>query len=168
MAVRGRREADGRRGASRVWAREQFARTENRPWAEPVMLQGSKKAGALDNNNESASAAADGDAAGTRTERIGVLGIVREKRREEADAAQHAEAMKRKYQERDQANIKQEQDPMEPQRGCCASGNDGEVDACRSLLIPRAHFGAAGGAAVFALGAGRFLPLAGPTGSSCA
>ena len=54
---------------------------------------------------------AAGDAAGTQTERIGALGIVREKRREEADAAQHAEAMMRKYQDRDQPNIKREQDP---------------------------------------------------------
>ena len=42
------------------------------------------------------------------------------------------------------------------------------VNACRSLLIPRRHFGAAGGAGVFAFGAGRFLPLAGSVGSSCA
>ena len=70
-----------------------------------------KKAGELDNNNENTSGAAAGDAAGTQTERIGALGIVREKRREEADAAQHAEAMMRKYQDRDQPNIKREQDP---------------------------------------------------------
>src|SRR5262249_2993221 len=40
-------------------------------------------------------------------------------------------------------------------------------NACRSLLIPLAHFGG-GGAWVFAFGAGRFLPLVGAVGSSCA
>ena len=66
-------------------------------------------------------------------------------------------AMRRKYQGR-----------WNRSAAAARRGNDGEADACRSLLIPRAHFGAAGGAAVLAFGAGRFLPLAGPTGSSCA
>ena len=62
--------------------------------------------------------------------------------------------------------IKQAQDPIEP--AARAALAPAIVNACRSLLIPRRHLGAAGGAAVFALGAGRFLPLAGPVGSSCA
>ena len=55
---------------------------------------------------------------------------------------------------------------LEP-RDCERVRQRGIVNPCRSLLIPRVHFGAAGTAVVFGLAAGR-LPLAGGVGSSCA
>jgi len=88
---------------------------------------------------------------------------------QEADAVQHAEAVKRKYQGPDQANIKQEQNPREPQHGCRASaarrrGRRLQIAADSALV----YFGAASAAGAFALGAAFFLPLVGATGSSCA
>src|ERR1043166_2624607 len=74
-----------------------------------------------------------------------------QKRREESRCGAAYGADEGKYQGEDQMRIKQAQDPIEP--AARAALAPAIVNACRSLLIPRRHLGAAGGAAVFALGA---------------
>jgi hypothetical protein len=103
------------------------------------------------------------------------LESLRETARNEVSAVQQEQWMSREKTVRQQSKNNAEQPPMEPHavRGRAADrkSSAGKEVACRSLLIPRFHFGAAGSAGaaeVFRLAAGRFLPLAGAVGSSCA
>jgi hypothetical protein len=169
MAVQGRREAGGRRGASQGFGVETNSR-ERKAASGPnrrVAVQRKRRERLIITMSLQARRPT------ALRQGLKLKGSESSESFGKNDASKPVQrSMRRRWSE----NIKSEINPTSRRnktpwnRGAAAAhrGNDGEADACRSLLIPRTHFGAAGGAGVLALGAGRFLPLAGPIGSSCA
>src|ERR1051326_9038978 len=184
MAAREGREAGGKTRHRAFSARELFPERRSDPGQRTTRCTATQKAGALVNNNENTSArprAMRQEPKPQGSDHLESFGkTLRASRR---SAARGAKEMKISRLGHHAATERcKRRAPRRPIVEACRSllipSSDGLgrarpagpaiVNACRSLLIPRRHFGAAGGAGVFAFWAGRFLPLAGSVGSSCA
>ena len=161
MAAREAHETGGKAGAASVRHENIRPKSEATRGRRAARCDAAKKAGGLVNNNENTSARPRAMRQERGPERSARLeSLAKATRRSRCGAAKAANEVKISTAGSSEDQARTRSHGIEPRRPI--------VNARKSLLIPRRHLGAAGGAAVFAFGAGRFLPLAGPVGSSCA